>query len=177
MKNFIHCPRCGHQQNLDETRFCTKCGLEISDVKELMNSGSVRSKSEIEKKRVKAIKQGMTMIFSGFGLLMIMAALRDTFSFAKIVIILPFLILMLGGVFRMIFSLFSDETEITEKEDRTVKTKELSGEQNTEKSLPEAENRPPLDFETKTFDTNELLEPASVTENTTRKLKKELKQE
>ena len=32
----MHCPRCGHQQNSDEIRFCTKCGLEISDVKELL---------------------------------------------------------------------------------------------------------------------------------------------
>ena len=173
----MHCPQCGHKQNSGDTSFCSKCGLEISEIKELLNSGSVRSKSEIERKRRKATKQGMIMIFSGLGLLMILAALRDTFSIPKVVILLTFIILMLGGVFRMILSLFSDETEVSEKTDNISRTQELTGEQNSNKSLPEAEYRPPLDFETKTFDTNELAKPTSVTENTTKHLKEKLPQD
>jgi uncharacterized membrane protein YvbJ len=49
----MHCPRCGHQQKLEKTSFCTKCGLEMSDVKELLTS----EQSEKKEKRKSEIKK------------------------------------------------------------------------------------------------------------------------
>ncbi len=56
-------------------------------------------------------------------------------------------------------------------------TKVFPDSESINQSLPEAEFRPPLDFETRNFDTNNLATPPSVTENTTKHLKEKLPQE
>ncbi|MCB1024392.1 MAG: zinc ribbon domain-containing protein [Acidobacteria bacterium] len=177
----MHCPKCGQKQGLNETSFCSKCGFEISGVKDLLITGTTGARVELKKKRKKATKQGLIMIFFGLSLVMILAALKDTFSIPKIFIIMPLVIFMIGGVMRMMFAQLSDEIgtgeDDTEKSDSVTEASKLSGSESQGKSLPEAEYRPPLDLETKTFDTSELKTPLSVTEETTKLLEKQITQE
>ncbi|MEZ5343985.1 MAG: zinc ribbon domain-containing protein [Pyrinomonadaceae bacterium] len=181
MENFMHCPKCGQKQGLNETSFCSKCGFEISDVKDLLITGTTGTRSELKKKRKKATKQGLIMIFFGLSLVMILAALKDTFSIPKIVIIIPLVIFMIGGVMRMMFAQLSDEIRTGEddagKSDSGTGARKLSDAKSRGNSLPEAEYRPPLDLETRTFDTSELKTPSSVTEETTKLLEKQITQE
>lgn len=175
----MHCPRCGQRQNSEEIRFCTKCGLEISNVKELLmpelSEKNAKKKSEIRKAR----KQGMIIMFSSFVLIIAFAALQEYYPLPKALALIMFLFMVIGA-FRMSMpswfgkdDLAQDNKDLPEYESKTNK---LPGGQVFDKSLPEAEYRPPLDFET-IFDTKELVSPESVTEHTTRRLKKELQQD
>lgn len=172
----MHCPRCGQRQNSDEIRFCTKCGLEIGDVKDLLapelRQTNLQRKSELNKAR----RQGMIMIFSSFALIIIFAGLQEFFPLPKI-IALVLLLFMIGGAFRASMpSLFTGKNLAKSKVDLpedSLEINKLKDEQFSDKSLPEAEYRPPINYSTKQFDTNELVAPLSVTENTTRNLEKE----
>ena len=176
----MHCPRCGQQQNSDEIRFCTKCGLEISDVKELLALESVQTKASRKSANNKAVRQGLMLVFSGFIVILILAILRDFFTIPKSLFAVTVLIFIIGGAIRMSLpSLFVGNILKESKGDLSesdLETNELSGGQIFDKSLPEAEYRPPINFGTTNYDTKELIAPPSVTEDTTRKLEKEVQQ-
>lgn len=176
----MHCPRCGHQQNSDEISFCTKCGLEIGNVKELLTP-ELRKTTEKRKEEIKkARRQGTIMIFSSFAFIILFAAVREFFPLPNFIALIA-LLFMVGGAFRASMpSLF--DTNISSKEntdlpENDLKTDKLSGKQIPARSLPEAEYHPPIDFRTKTLDTNDLVAPSSVTEGTTKLLEKELPQD
>ncbi|CAN5161071.1 hypothetical protein BH20ACI1_BH20ACI1_21990 [soil metagenome] len=177
----MHCPRCGHQQNSDEIRFCTKCGLEIGDVKDLLAPELRQTKAQRKSELNKATRQGMIMIFSGFVVILILAILRDFFTVPKSLFAVAVLIFIIGGAIRMSLpSLFGGNNLAESKDDlpqHDLETNKSTGEQFSDKSLPEAEFHPPVDFGTKKFDTNELFAPSSVTEDTTKKLEKEFQRD
>jgi hypothetical protein len=149
----------------------------MSNVKDLLTSELSETKANRKSEIIKARKQGMIIIFSSFAFIILFAAVREYYPVPKAIALLA-LLFMMGGAFRMSMpSFFGTSDPVNGNKDLPEyepETNKLSGEKVSDKTLPEAEYRPPLDFETKTLDTNELLEPASVTENTTRKLKKEL---
>jgi ribosomal protein L37E len=178
MVKLMHCPRCGHQQNADNIRFCTKCGFEMSNVKELLTSELTETKAKKKSEIAKTRRQGMIMMISGFGLILLFAGVREFYPLPKFIALFMLFIMFLGAI-RMSMPSFFGKDNLTDIDNELPEIDseidKLFDGQVSDKSLPEAEYRPPLDFETKTLDTNELLEPASVTENTTRKLKKELK--
>jgi hypothetical protein len=173
----MHCPRCGHQQNSDEIRFCTKCGLEISDVKALLAPERVGIKAQRRSENQKAARQGLMLVFSGFAVILILAMLRDFYAVPKFLFALTVLIFIIGGAVRMSMpSLFGSNKRANGENDLReagFETNKLKGEQFFDKSLPEAEYRPPVNFGAKVYDTNDLAAPLSVTENTTRQLEKE----
>ncbi len=177
----MHCPRCGHRQNSDAIRFCTKCGLKIGDVKELLAPELSQTKSKRKSEIRRATRQGMIMIFSGFAVILILAMLRDFITVPKSLFALTVLIFMIGGAIRKSFPFLFSRNNLTESADKSstgnLETSKLSGAQFSGKTLPEAEYRPPLDLGKQNFDTSELVLPSSVTENTTKLLKKHLEQE
>lgn len=176
----MHCPQCGHRQNSDEISFCAKCGFELSGVRELLAPKLRETKGERKRKINKAQRQGFSMILFGLVVIMILTILRDFFSIPKSVITASVLIFMIGGMIRMVSPYIFGGNNLTESKDDSLEDNmeksKLSGERFSNNALPEAEYRPPVNFGTKKFDTNELVSPSSVTEDTTRKLKKEFQQ-
>jgi len=48
----MHCPRCGHQQVSNETKFCSKCGFQLGLIPLLLqNGGTLPQLESIEQKR------------------------------------------------------------------------------------------------------------------------------
>ena len=48
----MHCPRCGQQQVSEETKFCSRCGFQLSLVGELLHhGGTLPQLASIEQKR------------------------------------------------------------------------------------------------------------------------------
>ena len=170
----MHCPRCGYRQTSDEIRFCTKCGLEISDVKNLLTPETVQTKAQRRSANNKAARQGLMLIFAGFISILILAILRDFFTIPQSLFAVTVLIFIIGGAIRMALpSLSGGKISTKNKDDwrkSDLETNKLSGAQSFDKTLPEAEYRPPVDFGAGNFDTNELVPLASVTEGTTREL-------
>lgn len=176
----MHCPRCGHRQNSDEISFCAKCGLDISDVRNLLASGTGETKAKRKKQQRKATRQGFLMILVGLALVMILGALREYFPVPKIIIVLPLLVFMFGGMIRMILPTLADESNSKEEKIdallNNLETNNLASGQVSDKTLPEAQYQPPIGFGGKNYDTNELVQVPSITEETTKRLKKEFQQ-
>ncbi len=177
----MHCPRCGHRQNSDEIRFCTKCGLEISDVKALLAPEARESNSKKRKMESrKAARQGMMLVLSGFIVILLLAMLREFVPVSKVFFALAVLVFIIGGAIRMMMpSLFGrdDPDEVVGRSAvNGAETSVLSGAAENLRSLTEAEYRPPLDFRGNAYDTNELAAPPSVAEDTTKNLQKEIGQ-
>ena len=176
----MHCPRCGHQQNSDDIRFCTKCGLEVGDVKELLAPELREIKAKRKSENNKATRQGMMMVYAGFAVILILAVLRDFVAIPKFLFAVIVLIFIIGGAIRMAMpSLFGSNNLKEGKDDSleySAETNELQSAQFPAKSLPEAQYHVPVNFGAKSFDTNDLAAPPSVTENTTRKLEKEFQE-
>jgi hypothetical protein len=48
----MHCPRCGQQQISDQTKFCSRCGFQLGLVAELLdNGGFLPQLAELHKKK------------------------------------------------------------------------------------------------------------------------------
>ncbi len=176
----MHCPRCGHQQNSDEIRFCTKCGLEMSNIKELLAPELRQTKAKRKSEIIKARRQGMIIMFSSFALILVFAALQEFFPLPKAFALIMFLFMVVGAIRMSMPSLFGKNdlaNDIDELPEFASETNKVSGEQVLDKSLPEAEFRPPANFTAKNYDTSELVSPSNVTEDTTKNLKKEFQPE
>ena len=149
----------------------------MSDVKELLAPELHQKKAKRKSAATKAARQGMTLVFSGFVVILILAILRDFFPVPKSLFAIAVLIFIIGGAIRMAMpSLFGNHISTDGTDDwreADLETNKLTGGKFPQKFLPEAEYRPPINFGAKIYDTNELLAPASVTEDTTRPLEKE----
>jgi hypothetical protein len=175
----MHCPQCGQEQTSDKIRFCTKCGFALTDVKEILVPGSRKKNSQ--KKLVRSITQGMALIIFGLISSMLFAILHELNmvpkSFAKISVLVFFVL----GMIRMGLPFITGENSLPAKKVTSLEpdaaTDNLIETSFSGKSLPEAQYSPPINFAAKNYGTAELASTPSVTENTTKLLKKELTQD
>ena len=173
----MHCPKCGQEQNSDEIRFCSKCGFDLKGVKELLAPEKYRARAKGNEARVRGFQQGAGLLVFGFVLTCVLFILREfgavPGSYSKI----AFMAFLTLGIARMCIPVIFSGNDSNESKNDLFKpdleTNKLSGAQIRDKSLPEAEYRPPVNVAAKTFDTNELVPIPSVTEGTTRNLEKE----
>lgn len=192
----MHCPQCGHRQTSDKTSFCTKCGLALGDVKKILVPELQENKDKnlwdslvpelsetVEKrgeKHWKIVSQGVGLIVFGLVLTFVLELLQDFNIIPKIVVKIAFIGFLVAGLLRIFIpflfagNLMSGKKETLHEND--LATSSLTNNSPTDKSLPEARYHPPLDPGAKNYDTGQIVQPTSVTENTTKNLKKELKQ-
>ena len=68
----MFCPRCSQQQLPGEVRFCSRCGLQLSAISQLLNTNGINYfPSDVSKERLPLIKRkelhtGAKLIFSSF---------------------------------------------------------------------------------------------------------------
>lgn len=171
----MHCPRCGQRQNTGKIRFCTKCGLEISDVKDLLSSELSQIKAQKKREIAKARRQGMILIIAGFALILIFAGVREFYPLPKFIALFMLFVMFIGALRMSMPSFFGDNDPANMDNDppeNDFNSDELPSDRVSDKSLPEAEYRQDINFETTRFETGELIQPRSVTEHTTEKLEK-----
>ena len=61
----MHCPRCGQQQISDQTKFCSRCGFQLGLVTELLeNGGFLPQLAELHKKKGSIFTRRNGVIFS-----------------------------------------------------------------------------------------------------------------
>jgi endogenous inhibitor of DNA gyrase (YacG/DUF329 family) len=170
-RGFMYCPNCGQQQISEEMRFCSRCGLALSGLAEWLAGGRVPAK-QVDDKQVTALsprRKGMrraakVMFFSAvlFPIFLAMSiGVNDGGPMA-----IPFIVFFVGLVLMLYARLFSDKTAPAPKQVAQTST-------TTRGSLPPAANIPMPDFGRQQVRTNELAQPPSVTENTTRLLDNE----
>ena len=171
----MYCPKCGQQQISDEMRFCSRCGLPMSGLAEWVAGGGVPSKYPALKKvssrsrRRKGMRLGAKVMFLGGLLFPVVLAISLAVDEGG-PMILPVLILFVGLAIMLYSRLFVEDIPAFQSE--LAQTTRLATASEAS-ALPSASNIPihsPGDFARPRVRTNELAQPPSVTEHTTKLL-------
>ena len=190
----MYCPNCGQQQVSDEMRFCSRCGLALSGLAQWLASGGLpgsgglaghgslpgkragllaspadESQSSAMSPRRKSIRRAAKLMF--FSAVSFPVFLIWSFAIDEPVpLILPFGVFFVGLVMLLYALLFGDKT--APMSTQVAQTTAL-GSIPVRGSLPSAANIPIPGVGRQQVRTNELAQPPSVTENTTKLLDNE----
>ena len=168
----MYCPNCGQQQ-ISEMRFCSRCGLAFSGLAEWLAGGRPPLQRQEEPQapaplspRRKGIRRaGKLMFFSGvlFFVCLVISLAVDEGGF----MVLPFLLFFVSLAMMLYARLFSD------KNAPVINQPAAFGPTPARGSLPPGVTMPMPAAGRQQVRTNELAQPPSVTENTTRLLDNE----
>jgi hypothetical protein len=164
----MYCPKCGQQQISDEMRFCSRCGLALSGLADWLAGGNLPAQRNMEVEvspaspRRKGIKRAAKLMFFSAVLFPIFIAICLAVDEGGPMII-PILVFFVSLVMMLYARLFSDKTA------PVINQTTLSG--STRSTLPPATSIP-IDSRPQVR-TNELAQPPSVTDHTTRLLDNE----
>jgi hypothetical protein len=170
----MYCPNCGQQQISDEMRFCSRCGLALSGLAEWLAGVRLPAKRADDEQvaapspRRKGMRRAAkVMFFSGvlFAIFLVISLAAGDGG----PMVVPFAVFFVGLVMMLYARLFSAKTAPTTKQ--VPQTSALNS--TARGSLPPAANMPMPGFGGQQVRTNELAQPPSVTENTTRLLDNE----
>jgi hypothetical protein len=164
----MYCPKCGQQQISDEMRFCSRCGLALSGLADWLAGGNLPAQRNMEVEvspaspRRKGIKRAAKLMFFSAVLFPIFIAISVAVDEGGPMII-PILVFFVSLVMMLYARLFSDKTAPVTNQTT------LSG--STPSTLPPATSIP-INSRPQVR-TNELAQPPSVTDHTTRLLDNE----
>ena len=175
----MFCPKCSQQQVNDETRFCSRCGFELNIVKALLSSESNLQSVTTPVKDRSTRNRDMTI---GAFLMFVLAFLAAMITFdtsvnhpARIVFLVFALIglMLLINIKPMILYFLRGDTPAQSADDFSL-TKAVSKLiSRNKRSLPEYESIPAGTFAMpRGADTAEMVQPSSITEETTNLLNK-----
>lgn len=163
----MYCPKCGQQQIADNTNFCSRCGLPISEVARWLEQGEnpvLRDKSQLmPTRRRRNIKRGAKLMFiSGvlFPILLVSSLIFDN----PAPLLISFLLFFIGLAIMLYSRLF------IEKDSPLSPAQALPGKLNSmlnNKSLPHANRFWTTNAGREPVKTAEMVKPPSVTEHTT----------
>lgn len=170
----MYCPNCGQQQISDEMRFCSRCGLALSGLVEWLAGGRVPTRRAEEPQvpdpaspRRKGIRRAAKLMFFSGALfpifLVISIAENDGGPMA-----VPFIVFFISAVMMLYARIFSDKNAQVKYQAPQTSALPSSAARG---SLPPAQSIPIQARQH--VRTNELAQPPSVTENTTRLLDNE----
>ena len=163
----MYCPNCGQQQISGEMRFCSRCGLALTGLADWLAGGRVQRDEQAEvstlSPRRKHIRRAAKMMFfSGvlFAIFLVICLAVDEGG----PMILPSFLIFLSLVWMLYARLFLSNTPAADYE--APQTTAL-GSMSARGTLPPATTTS-IPLGRPQVRTNELAQPPSVTENTTR---------
>lgn len=175
----MYCPNCGQQQVSNEMRFCSRCGMALSGLADWLTGGRLVSMpaqppplpappTQLSPRRKSMRRAGKMMFFSGalFPIFLLIAVAEGEPG----PIIVPFILFFIALAWMLYARLFSDPNPKVDP--RATQTPQLVSIPQRS-SLPPASTIPISDVRGPQVRTNELAQPPSVTENTTRFLDNE----
>ena len=178
----MYCPTCGQQQLNDEICFCSRCGFLLSDVAEVVANKGIspyKTPSRLSKKdtpRRRGIKQGGMIMLVGFLFVVPIIAISMPFlQFSPFLVPLAAGATLMGGLLRIIYAYMFESGEQFEAAGQVIPT--LPNAYSNPKTLPENQSTPAEAYvapsQGRWMETNDLAQPPSVTESTTKLLQKE----
>lgn len=179
----MYCPRCSHEQGLEEMRFCSRCGFPLAGVAMLLeNSGIIpqlASDSAQPPKRRRIIKESVYLTLLAWAIALATILLWDfggPFESVAKVGSLVFFLLGLVGLLRFLYA-FLFVKDVVQSPSPTLPAASYSRripEGSTRAVLPSPRSVPVSDYSRDDYSprgkTRELVSQPSVTENTTRLL-------
>lgn len=199
----MYCPICGQQQVSDQIRFCSRCGFTLSGVAEVIaNNGLIPFKAAMhdlkaESPRRKGVKQGAFLMLLCLLLTPLTALLHEALRLPEVLVAFVAVGTFMGGLLRIFYALMfepsilaSDNNLNSAPQQFAHTSSQLRAPQNFSALPPQAANFnaansayvPPAQQQTpmrkpdwREANTNELVMPPSVTEDTTKLLEQEPK--
>ncbi|HEV7798718.1 MAG TPA: zinc ribbon domain-containing protein [Pyrinomonadaceae bacterium] len=178
----MHCPKCGQQQVSDEMRFCSRCGFALGIVTELLVTGGTLPKRGSESfaakfgGRKRGKRFGLLLMLTSMLLAIIAGIIHDSVMHgplgapglgAKLILFLPAIIIGVAGFVRFLYAWLL-EPEVQNAPGNSAMKSALNAEDYV--ALPVSHSIPAASFGVRRGDTTEMVNPPSVTENTTRLL-------
>jgi hypothetical protein len=168
----MYCPNCGQQQISEEMRFCSRCGLALSGLSEWLAGGGLPAKRgkevqvDASSPRRKGIRRAAKLMFFSGVLFFVFLVLSLAIDEGAPMIV-PLAVFFVALVMMLYARLFSDKTApVNNQAAQTSALRSAS----TPGSLPSATNTSMPGVGQQRARTNELAQPPSVTEHTTRLL-------
>ena len=167
----MYCPNCGQQQGSQEMRFCSRCGLALTGLAEWLAGGSLPVLRPTDQAEVSAITPRRKSMRRAAKLMFFSGVLFPIFLVICLAVneggpmFLPFFVFFVSLAWMLYARLFMDNTPRAnyQKPQTTV-----LGAMPARGSLPSANTTAIPNAGRQQVRTNELAQPPSVTENTTR---------
>ncbi|HEX8179099.1 MAG TPA: zinc ribbon domain-containing protein [Pyrinomonadaceae bacterium] len=182
----MFCPKCGQQQ-ADQARFCSRCGLGLTSVGELIMRGGqlpVWATAESgdggparrESPKRRGIRQGARMMFLSIFLIPMIAIIHRIIGLPAEFILFGVLLFM-GGLMRLLYSLVFAESAPAQARSPlpAYAPPNLMSPLGAARqdALPPPQGAPVYDYRPPQMHTAEMQPPPSVTDHTTRLLDKQ----
>lgn len=177
----MHCPRCGQQQISEQTKFCSRCGFQLELVSELLNHGGILPQlAELVQGKPKLFTRKNGVIFSIlwfiFWVMMVpaffgLANAEDAAGVSAVFGLFTTLMFVIASLAFLPTSKKKYALPPMEAQAAHLYGAGMS-------ALPPQQTQPAADYAAphggwRTPDTGEFARPGSVTETTTRLLKKD----
>lgn len=181
----MHCPRCGKQQVSGQLKFCPKCGLPMELVTEVVaNGGSLPQLEELLKRKSSFLTRRNGMVFSLLWFIFFILIVTPFWAIVDVeeMAAMSAVVGIFGGLLIFLFSVFflgKKPKEIPGMQSVSPGQQISAGIQNDQHALPPHLQQSADEYVSpgpgswRVPDTGELAGPGSVTEGTTRLLKKE----
>ena len=177
----MHCPKCGQQQISEETRFCSRCGLLLTEIATVVaNNGIVPGKTSGPSARTRGLKHGVFIFLLALLIVPIAAIITVATNAEPFVAAGLFFLTVVGGLLRIIYALMFEsgepgsatlEENVATGTGKVLKRKQQKAELKSASANAEFYSDPKAQ---RWLETNELAAPPpSVTDNTTKLLQKE----
>ena len=179
----MYCPQCGQQQATGVIRFCSRCGFPLDGVIQLLGTGGMipvyRNPDEpvpISPRR-KGVKQGGLLLLGGIVLVSLLGVMTSFSGSAFLEVLTAFaaIICFVGGPLRMLYAGLFEEgapSPMMRYAPPPPQQRPQFGPPAPQHALPMPPPRAAASWRQRP-NTAELATPPSVTENTTRLLEKE----
>jgi hypothetical protein len=184
----MHCPRCGQQQISEEIKFCSRCGFPLGLVAEILSHGGFLPQLADLPKNKKWLtrKNGLKFSLVWFMFLVLIltpiAGIGDADEVAAFFAVVG----TMGALLMMILSFLflPKEQKNLQNENfqygaQPPQPAQFTGRMPNQQALPPQQSQPAQSYmpppanSWKAPDTGDLVEPGSVTEGTTKLLRKE----
>lgn len=183
----MHCPQCGQQQVSGEVRFCSRCGFPLGGVIELLTNGGslpfVQPAAGERKRspRYEGVRRGVILFFLGAIIVPLLGILNGSqtngSAFLEVLIAMSAVIFFIGGFLRILYaSIFEEGASSKHVQSASlpyappIMQSQLSAGVARGQALPPAQSIPVSNWRPQRPNTAEIVQPPSVTENTTRLL-------
>ncbi len=177
----MFCPQCGQQQSPGEIRFCSRCGLPLGNVTDLVANGGVMPVyappgEEGPSPRRKGVQQGVTLIMLGIITTIVFGILNGYLGTPEFFTAMAAVIGFVGGPLRVLYALIFEEGAKRPLPGQQFYGPPMSptafGPPPRQAALPPRQGAPVSNW-TGRHHTAEMVSPGSVTENTTRLLERD----
>jgi zinc-ribbon domain len=166
----MYCPNCGQQQISDEMRFCSRCGQALSGLAEWLTGGALPAQQRVDvhvsadSPRRKGIRRAAKLMFFSAVLFPVFIAISLAVDEGG-PMIFPIILFFISLVMLLYARLFGDKAQPVVKQTTVLNSAAARS------SLPPATSIPINNRHQ--VRTNELAQPPSVTDHTTRLLDNE----